>query len=392
MSFRKRNIGISRTQQTLGTEIEESSAAPTQLPGVRPSPIDGRPTTSTGTPTLDALLAGHAGLALGSSLLIEESGTTDYASTLLRYYAAEGIIQRHKVHVVGVGEQWGRELPGLVGPADGTVTDTKENKEKDKMKIAWRYERLGEFGASTAGSGSRAPTLNRAPTPTDSTTPSQPSQPFAHIFDLTKRLTIPTSNPINHIPIPTTPSNKSPYDPIVRNLQNSLITHPNIPHRLLLPSLLSPLLYPPSSPLPHHLLPFLHSLRALLRLHPNLTIVLSVPLSLYPRSSALVRWIELLVDGVLELSPFPYSHTASGGPKDEEQPQGLLRVWKLPVWEERGGGGWAGGWAGGGDWAFVVGRKRFEIKAWSLPPVEGDTEAQEAAGGAGGSGGKGLEF
>ena len=123
-----------------------------QVLGVRPSPLDGRATTSTGTQTLDNLLAGHAGLALGNSLLIEERGTTDFAGALLRYYAAEGIVQGHQVHVVGVGEQWGRELPGLVGAA-GSEGDgeSQSGGYKERMKIAWRYERLGDLGAAARG-------------------------------------------------------------------------------------------------------------------------------------------------------------------------------------------------------------------------------------------------
>ena len=100
---------------------------------------------------MDNLLAGHAGLAMGSSLLIEESGTTDFSGALLRYYAAEGVVQGHTVHVVGVGEQWGRALPGLVGAVEGSEDKTTKAKD-EKMKIAWRYERLGEFGVGIAGS------------------------------------------------------------------------------------------------------------------------------------------------------------------------------------------------------------------------------------------------
>ena len=55
------------------------------------------------------------------------------------------------MHVVGVGEQWARELPGLVG-AGGKENEAGAAVDKEKMKIAWRYERLGEFGAGTAGS------------------------------------------------------------------------------------------------------------------------------------------------------------------------------------------------------------------------------------------------
>ena len=76
--------------------------------------------------------------------MIGESGTTDYAGALLRFYAAEGVVQGHKVHVVGMGEVWGRELPGISeGKGDEKRRESKERAEK--MKIAWRYEGLGQF-------------------------------------------------------------------------------------------------------------------------------------------------------------------------------------------------------------------------------------------------------
>ena len=148
MAFRKRNIALSRAPADGDASPSTPSppvAAPAPTPvGVRPSPIDGRPTTSTGTPSLDGILAGHAGLPLGNSILIEESGTTDYAGALLRFYAAEGVVQGHKVHVVGMGEVWGRELPGI--SEDRGDEKRRESKERaEKMKIAWRYEGLGQF-------------------------------------------------------------------------------------------------------------------------------------------------------------------------------------------------------------------------------------------------------
>ena len=92
--------------------------------------------------------------------------------------------------------------------------------------------------------------------------------------------------------------------------------------------------------------------------------------------------MEVLSDGVLELSPFPYSHMqalaqSAGTTKDEERPQGMLAVHKLPVFHEKGGGGGADDL--GEDMAFTLSRRKFVIAKFSLPPMEGDTEAQEQA-------------
>ena len=166
MSFRKRNIGVGSARGPPGSQPGTQAADPNAPPaeqssktpeGVRPSPLDGRPTTSTGTASLDHLLGGHAGLPLGNSLLIEENGTTDFAGTLLKYYAGEGVVQGHKVHVVGMPEQWGRELPGVV---EAGTHDRAEKKEQDKMKIAWRYERLGVGEAGTGVAGARGGLLS----------------------------------------------------------------------------------------------------------------------------------------------------------------------------------------------------------------------------------------
>lgn len=150
MAFRKRNVGIGR--QPASPASPTVADAPTkieQLPGVRPSPLTSHPVTSTGAPSIDGLLGGHSGLALGSSLLIGEHETTDFAGALLRYYAAEGLLQGHVVHVVGVGEGWVRELPGLADSKYQQKPDQEKSADgvtTDKMKIAWRYERLGQAG------------------------------------------------------------------------------------------------------------------------------------------------------------------------------------------------------------------------------------------------------
>lgn len=66
-------------------------------------------------------------------------------------------MQGHIVHVVGLGEAWVRELPGLVvaGAARDAVRGGEEGRgeKEEKMKIAWRYERLGEFGKERGALG-----------------------------------------------------------------------------------------------------------------------------------------------------------------------------------------------------------------------------------------------
>jgi len=113
--------------------------------------------------------------------------------------------------------------------------------------------------------------------------------------------------------------------------------------------------------------------------------MMTVPIELFPRSTGLVRWMELLSDGVLELMPFPHlsvaapptsSSGAGTATHQEDQPQGIAKFHKLPIFHEKGGGG--GGLKGlGDDLAFVVSRRKFVIKPFSLPPADGDTVAQQ---------------
>ncbi|KAH6722911.1 Elongator complex protein 4 [Leptodontidium sp. MPI-SDFR-AT-0119] len=378
MAFRKRSV----VPQSGGLLSNQPVAAKQSLPqGVRPSPLDGRLTTSTGTHSLDSLLSGHSGLALGTSLFIEENGTTDFAGALVRYYAAEGVVQGHHVHVLGMNEAWGRELPG-VGVDDSSSRRAESRQNDEKMKIAWRYERLGEFGA-----GSRDRNASQLKGPSDSTS----TAIFCHDFDLSKRLTLPSPSNVKFVPLSTKPnldfkdadSTLSPFTVFLAHLTSQISATPiTTVHRIVIPDILSPAIYPTEAARPEHLLQFLHALRALLRKYPTqLTVVITLHSTLYPRSTGLTRWMELLSDGVLELVPFPSTAVAiKSNPTStiqEEPPQGMLKIHRLPIFHEKGGGGGeASGF--GDDLAFTLSRRKgLVIKPFSLPPVEGDSEAQQ---------------
>ncbi|KAL2070343.1 hypothetical protein VTL71DRAFT_13369 [Oculimacula yallundae] len=377
MAFRKRNV----VPQAGGSSPNAPVSAKQSLPqGVRPSPLDGRLTTSTGTHSLDSLLSGHSGLALGTSLFIEENGTTDFAGALVRYYAAEGVVQGHHVHVLGMSESWGRELPGL-GVEDGSSKRAEARQSEEKMKIAWRYERLGEFGA-----GARDRNASQPKGTSDSTS----TAIFCHDFDLSKRLILPSPSNMRFVPLSTRPkmdfkdqdSTVSPFTGFLSHITSQVSASPNAIHRIVIPNILSPAIYPAEAARPEHILQFLHALRALLRKHPTqLTVIITLPLTLYPRDTGLTRWMELLSDGVLELAPFPSTAVATkSNPTStiqEEPPQGMLKIHRLPIFHEKGGGGGeASGF--GNDLAFTLSRRKgLVIKPFSLPPVEGDEEAQQ---------------
>ncbi|KAF3904538.1 hypothetical protein ABW21_db0201237 [Orbilia brochopaga] len=404
MSFRKRSIALNTdAAATNPTAAVTTASNPTTAPlkGTRPSFLTGVPTTSTGTASLDALLSGHAGLPLGSVLLVEESSTTDFAGALLRYFAAEGIVQGHRVVVVGVSEGWGRELPGLSERReDGGDGGKGKAGERERMKIAWRYEVMGNRRAPPANAESPDPSSSRTPTDV-----------FCHTYDLTKRLAIPpSSKPPIYIP-PQPPQllsiNPHPFHPLLARLTVLLSSYDNdsqddgnMVTRIVIPNLLSPLLYPPAAALPANILAFLHALRALTRRYSaRVAVMMSLSVGVHPRSTGLVRQIEGLADGVIELHPVPAfaeraemqrgasnSSNSSSASGSDEVPQGLVRVWKA-VEGKRGtgitvggeGGGGSAGMEGGDDLAFMLTRRRMRIERFSLPVDDGDEGGEEKA-------------
>ncbi|KAF3798702.1 hypothetical protein GCG54_00008993 [Colletotrichum gloeosporioides] len=365
MSFRKKNVVLG--QQARGT-VREAGVKKQEISpavGVRPSPLDGRFTTSTGTGSLDQLLAGHAGLPLGSSILIEESGTTDFAGVLLKYYGAEGLVQGHHVHVLGPTEAWKGELPGL-GKTSSSLRGQPASVSNERMKIAWRYETLNGNKTGTA----RQLTVNEDASQGNANM----TDSFCHQFDLSKRLqpsdikamTWPQSSGGADIP--------SPLDTFIANLSAKLRSSaPDAIHRVLVPSLLSPAIYGSSVCRPKDALQFLHRLRALLRQYSgSLTAVISISTSLYPRSSGLTRWMELLCDSALELLPLQRKVHIQPNVRSEDVVQGMLKVHSLPVYHERGGG--LEGGSSQENLSFRLSSSSGLIfKPYSLPPMlDGD--------------------
>ncbi|RGP66408.1 elongator complex 4 [Fusarium longipes] len=365
MSFRKRNVVIGAPGSSSPTPRQEKSLAP----GTRPSPLDGRLTTSTGTQSLDQLLSGHAGMPMGTSLLVEETGTTDFGGVLLRYYAAEGLVQGHQVHLLGFGDAWRRELPGLGSP-DGSKKSKSTSSSDDKMKIAWRYETLGQRNVPARE--------NQAPT-----SPGQTPSTFCHSFDLTKRLeNSAIKGQLHAMPVegPLASPTHTPFQKFVTQVTSKIKNSPpSTVHRIVVPTLLSPTLYNSAASQPKEILKFLHDLRALMRQFPaQVTAVVTVPVTLFPRSTGLTRWMELLSDGVLELIPLQQQTPVAREPGNEDKGQGLLRAHSLPVFHEKGGG-LEGTWNRENLSFKLSSSSGLVITPFSLPPIGDEEEPAKAA-------------
>lgn len=338
---------------------------------IRPSLITSQPTVSTGVSDLDKLLS-HQGLPLGQSLLIEESGTTDFASVLLRCFASQGIFHDRNegsashIIVLGVHTLWGTELPGLY---KGTSRDQKkakifENETKVSvsnlaqsgsrdMKIAWRYE------------------LNK---PQQENIAVDEDDQYNNQFDITQKLVpAPNAHEITYVSISA--SSTQLILQINNIIEAQLKSTPSKIVRLVIPNLLNPSVYPPSCSAFTYIVPLVHSLRALTRKYAdNLVLISSVPLDLYPRSGTLMGSLENLFDSVIHLQPFnqEMSQFIEKAHKNEREKiqHGLVNIIKSPVLSERGLM-----MIHNGEYAFKNGRKRFEIEEWGIP-VEDDDQAQ----------------
>lgn len=169
----------------------------------------------------------------------------------------------------------------------------------------------------------------------------------------------------------------SAFKVFVKHLQAKIqAAPPSTIHRVVVPTLLSPTLYAASACQPAEALQFMHALRALLRRYPGqLTALITLQSSLFPRANGVTRWIELLSDGVLEMIPLPPKlgaapPSSSGASKNQDQSQGILRVHSLPVYHEKGGGG-AESNHFREDLSFhMSSTKGLVIQPYVLPPME----------------------
>jgi elongator complex protein 4 len=395
MSFKKKAVSIPGRVPANVSSVPGRGPAPSSGPskakpetsilsheGVKASVQTSHPTTSTGSEHLDSLL-GHMGIPLGSLLLVEESGSTDFASILLRSFASQGVLHQRleangntKVVVVGQDEMWGKELPGVyvdkkqkkkqkVEEEESKVTVGNLSNTNKNMKIAWRYSRTAEIEQKAAEVASADVSANTKPN-------------YNTVFDFTSRL-MPAANTNEVTYINPSASQKSFLSSIITSLEPLLkqAQETNTVVRVLFPSFLHPVIFGPNCSSPNELMPFFHLLHNLCRKYPyTVAMMVSLPLELYPRHNAITRWIEHQSDGVLQLDPFP-EHLIPDTPETssgEKPSQGLVHIFKLPVTSEKGVMV-----SRRGEHAFRVGRKTFEIREFGIPIDESEASKEDVS-------------
>jgi len=136
-SFKRK--GSSAVQGYAGTRIQPGSSQ-TLL-------------TSTGIASLDDVLGG--GLPLACSLVIAAPDVhSSYGELVMRYFIAQGLVSGHRVCLIGGSEdelgRFVRECMWMSKDAQANVNDDEEEEgngddELQKVKIAWRYEKMKQF-------------------------------------------------------------------------------------------------------------------------------------------------------------------------------------------------------------------------------------------------------
>lgn len=324
------NRGAGRPEQAPVDALENTQ---TQHQGLRPSLINSKRCVSTSSRSLDQLLQ-HGGLPLGTTLLIEEHGATDYASTILKGFCALGVRDQRDgsdTLVVCLGiPGWVRGIPA-VGRASKSPA-AKDTGEQNKMRIAWRYQ---------LSQNSRRDTTESLST-------------YCSDLNFKANLTpAPKASEVVHVTGASLADIVAKYAHLLDSLP------PNRIVRTVVPNLLHPAVYRDESSLPEILIPFILQLRILSRKY-STALIMSLPLQLYPRTSPVVSQIEALCDAVIELEPF-----------EDTNVQGFTHVHKLAELSERGLDV-----ERRQEYSFRLGRSQFEVAPWGIPVDETEIEKE----------------
>jgi elongator complex protein 4 len=139
--------------------------------GTRIAAQSGQLVVSSGVSSFDDVVGG--GFPLGSVVLVKQDRGTFYANLLLRYFTAQGCVDKHGFVAVVCDADSAQFLRTLPRPIDGSRVDVAEDADDDgeaeadalpgdnvasnaELKIAWRYKPVAAFSTAVKADGSGA--------------------------------------------------------------------------------------------------------------------------------------------------------------------------------------------------------------------------------------------
>ncbi|KAH3902235.1 related to Elongator complex protein 4 [Saccharomycodes ludwigii] len=375
-------------------------------PGVKPSTvITSQQITSTGCLSLDKYLL-HGGIPLGHSLLIEEGAvdSTDFNSVLTRLFSSQSIqynkIQPKSTHLIVITPNlhYSADLPGLYKSSSKreikktkvvenesklTVQNlldqkiSRQQKEQVKipaiqekqenqrnLKIAWRY-------GLTSDSNNRTNTQHSSDNGQQSTFKDPTA--YCQLFDITSRMVPPpTREDITVI----SPIEKD-ADTCVQKVRDAISRHKGNLIRIVLPSFLNPVVYPPHFYSLPNITKLLYGLHMILKEHSsNAVLLASLSTILFNENSLVMNLSRQIFSSVVILEPFPQQmldylekcYKAQGQPNKVQH--GLFHVLKLPIFSDER----SEMLIRTAELCFRNNKKGLDIEEWSIPIDEGETE------------------
>ncbi|KLO20258.1 PAXNEB-domain-containing protein [Schizopora paradoxa] len=285
--------------------------------------------TSTGVPSLDDILGG--GIQLGTDvLLLNPDPHSSHATLVQKYCISQGLASGHKVHVFDSDAEdlvascmWKQEAE----PSSNSIPNQTSNEDEDpstgedKVKIAWRYERMDKFRTTVSSNSS----IN---------------DDYCEAFDLSCKVPysiIKSSTVSGNLVYYDVFDEECPYETMASRIKDVLASAYDQPPssgggvtRLILPSFAGPSWGEPSS---QKIISFLLRLRSLLRKYPLSCAVLDLPSHLSSSSHEDPSWTDKLSwvsDACISLE------ASSSDPSMAvmlPSHHGLVRILRLPTFQ-----------------------------------------------------------
>ncbi|BHF75219.1 Elongator subunit elp4 [Sparganum proliferum] len=343
-------VGCAISTMGLLEEYSRSSPYPNppkNLAGLKKLVAQGQFVTASGIPSFDALLGG--GQVVGSTCLFDIHGT--YASYFVKLFAAQGLVNSHRVCLIsatGCYDGFLKSLPGLAG----SNKDPEPSTGDDYLDIAWRYKDI----------------LPQTTAP--------PKSSFSHQFDMASTLNLSdcSTSEVSKCALRVDPR-KSLCDnlnAVLEHINSIAATSQKQVNRIVIESLASPLWGRQPESLTNCLANFLLRLRLILRDSFNVAYI-TLPPSVIKAVEPQTRWMTY-ADYAFQLDGFDGCDASVTPNPLYRDYDGLLKVIRLPSLSRFNLEPVSRPLTY--DWAFKLQRRQFIVQHLHLPPCLSETASR----------------